>query len=139
MISSNNTDASATNSGIFDGTVRCVPQPKQNQQNSLPVPCRYSKQPTERTGNSHRHPFGEAFCLWWRSHARTHAGNQLCRQGTSTVNPANFLCPRKASQEPGWLSIALQRSDCWSSGPGYQWHLTTKLSREPAWRVGCAG
>ncbi|WP_243642281.1 CcdB family protein [Marinobacterium mangrovicola] len=36
MILSKNMDASATNSGSFDGAVRCIPQPKQDQQSALP-------------------------------------------------------------------------------------------------------
>ena len=94
----------------------CCVKPRQDQQSTLPLSCRYPKQPSERTGNSHRNPFGQTLRLWWRSHAGTHARNQLCRPGVFTVNPANFRSARKASQKPCWFHLTFQRPDCWSSG-----------------------
>src|SRR5690554_4738796 len=76
-------DASATNSGSSDGTVRCVPQPEQSQQGSLPLLSGYSEQPSERFGNSHCYPSGQTFGLRWRSHARAHSRKNAEKHGVN--------------------------------------------------------
>src|SRR5690554_5825578 len=76
-------DASATNSGSSDSTVRCVPQPEQSQQGSLPLPGGYSEQPSERFGNSHCYPSGQTFGLRWRSHARAHSRKNAEKHGVN--------------------------------------------------------
>lgn len=106
------------NSGNSDGAVRCVPQSKQNQQGTLPLPCRYSEQPSKRAGYSHCHPFEKTVRLGWGRHARTHAGNQVCRPGVSAPNPTNLRYTSEASQKSCWFALTFQRSDYWRSGHG---------------------